>query len=150
MARCTFPTSLLFSYGLLVLDCFPRNVMAGWSAVAESKVSYTDDVTNFSAARRLKFSEDPSQPTGIPTQLSDVIWDPSLELIRSSSSTPGPNELSIKAAGSFIPIIRSSTTATTACNSSKGFPLTRRSFSVTGMCPTSSWAPISSVAPGTT
>jgi hypothetical protein len=73
--------------------------MAGWFAVAESKVSYTDDVTNFSAARRLKFSEDPSQPTGIPTQLSDVIWDPSLELIRSSSSTPGPNELSLKAAG---------------------------------------------------
>jgi opacity protein-like surface antigen len=73
--------------------------MAGWSAVAESKVSYTDDVTNFSAARRLRFSEDPSQPTGIPTQLSDVIWDPSLELIRSSSSTLGPNELSIKAAG---------------------------------------------------
>jgi opacity protein-like surface antigen len=73
--------------------------MAEWSAVAESKVSYTDDVTNFSAARRLKFSEDPSQPTGIPTQLSDVIWDPSLELIRSSSSTLGPNELSIKAAG---------------------------------------------------
>jgi opacity protein-like surface antigen len=99
MARCTFLTSLLFSFGLLVLVCFPRNVMAEWSAVAESKVSYTDDVTNFSAARRLKFSEDPSQPTGIPTQLSDVIWDPSLEVIRTSSSPLGPNELSIKAAG---------------------------------------------------
>jgi hypothetical protein len=24
-------------------------------------------VTNFSAARRLKFSEDPSQPTGLPS-----------------------------------------------------------------------------------
>jgi hypothetical protein len=56
-------------------------------------------VTNFSAARRLKFSEDPSQPTGIPTQLSDVIWDPSLEVTRSSSSTLGPNEFSIKAQG---------------------------------------------------
>jgi len=62
-------------------------------------VSYTDDVTNFSAARRLKFSEDPSQPTGLPSQLSDVIWDPSLEVIRSSSSTLGPSELSIKAQG---------------------------------------------------
>lgn len=62
-------------------------------------MSYTDDVTNFSAARRLQFSEDPSQPTGIPTQLSDVIWDPSLEVIRPSSSTLGPNELSIKAQG---------------------------------------------------
>lgn len=99
MARCALPTGLLFSLGLLVLVCFPRSVMAEWSAVAESKVSYTDDVTNFSSARRLKFSEDPSQPTGIPTQLSDVIWDPSLEVIRSSSSALGPNELSIKAQG---------------------------------------------------
>ena len=77
----------------------PERASAEWSAVAESKVSYTDDVTNFSAARRLKFSEDPSQPTGLPTQLSDVIWDPSLEVIRSSSSTLGPNELSLKAHG---------------------------------------------------
>jgi hypothetical protein len=99
MARCAFPTSLLFSFGLLALVCFPRSVMAEWSAIAGSKVSYTDDVTNFSAARRLKFSEDPSQPTGLPSQLSDVIWDPSLEVIRSSSSTLGPNELSIKAQG---------------------------------------------------
>jgi len=97
MARCAFPTSLLFSLGLVVLVCFPRSVMAQWSAIAGSKVSYSDDVTNFSAARRLKFSEDPSQPTGLPSQLSDVIWDPSLEVIRSSSSTLGPNELSIKA-----------------------------------------------------
>jgi len=56
-------------------------------------------VTNFSAARRLKFSEDPSQPTALPSQLSDVIWDPLLEVIRSSSSTLGPNELSLKAQG---------------------------------------------------
>ena len=67
MARCTFPTSLLFSLGLLVLVCFPRSLMAKWSAVAESKASYTDDVTNFSAVHRLKFSEDPSQPTGLPS-----------------------------------------------------------------------------------
>jgi hypothetical protein len=99
MARCAFPSRLLFSLGLLVLVCIPRNVMAQWSAIAETKVSYTNDVTNFSAARRLKFSEDPSQPTGLPTQLSDVIWDPSLEVIRSSSSMLGPNELSLKAQG---------------------------------------------------
>jgi hypothetical protein len=99
MARCALPQSLLFSLGLLVLVCTPRSVMAQWSAIAESKVSYTNNVINFSAARRLKFSEDPSQPTGIPTQLSDVIWDPSLEVIRSSSLTLGPNELSLKAQG---------------------------------------------------
>jgi len=99
MARCILPASLLFSLGLLVLVCFPRSVMAEWSAIAESKASYTNNVTNFSAARRLKFSEDPSQPTGLPSQLSDVIWDPSLEVIRSSSSPLGPNELSVKAHG---------------------------------------------------
>ena len=47
MARCSVPTCLLFSLGLLVLVCFPRNVMAQWSALAEGRVSYTDDVTNF-------------------------------------------------------------------------------------------------------
>jgi len=97
MARCAFPISLLFSLGLVVLVCFPRSVMAEWSAMTGSKVSYTDDVTNFSAARRLKLSQDPSQPTGLPTQLSDVFWDPSLEVIRSFSSMLGPNELFIKA-----------------------------------------------------
>lgn len=99
MARCSFPTVPLFSLGVVVLICFPHNVMADWSAIAETKVSYTNNVTNFSAARRLKFSEDPSQPTALPSQLSDVIWDPSLEVIRSSSSTLGPNELSVKAQG---------------------------------------------------
>jgi hypothetical protein len=76
MARCAFPTSLLFFVGLLALVCFPCRVMAEWSAMAGSKVSSTDNVTNFPAARRLKFSEDPSHPTGLPSQLSDVIWDP--------------------------------------------------------------------------
>ena len=57
MARCTFPTSLLFFFGLLVLVCFPSSVMAEWSAIAGSKISYTDNVTNFSAARRLKFTK---------------------------------------------------------------------------------------------
>lgn len=31
--------------------------------------------------------------------MSDVVWDPTLEVIRSSSSTLGPNELSLKAHG---------------------------------------------------
>lgn len=99
MARCFFSNSLPFFFGLLVLVYFPRSVMAEWSAIAESKASYTNNVTNFSAARRLKFSEDPSQPTGLPSLLSDGIWDPSLEVIRSSTSTLGPNEFSVKAHG---------------------------------------------------
>jgi hypothetical protein len=91
---------LLFFVGLLALVCFPRRVMAEWSAIAGSKVSYTDNVINFSAARRLKFSEDPSHPTGPPAQLSDVIWDPSLEVIRSSSLTLGPTSSPSKHMGS--------------------------------------------------
>lgn len=95
-----FPfAGLALFVGFLAPLFMPHRAMAQWSAIAEGKVAYTDDVTNFSAARRLKFSEDPSQPTGLPSQLSDVIWDPSLEVIRSSSSTLGPNELSIKAHG---------------------------------------------------
>ena len=99
MARCAFSTRLSCFLGFLILFGFTHSARAEWSAVAESKVSYTDNVINFSASRRLKFSEDPSQPTGIPAKLSDVIWDPSLEVIRSSSSKFGPNELSVKAQG---------------------------------------------------
>ena len=99
MARLFPLAGFALFLGFSALVCPPHRVMAEWSAIAVSKVSYTDDVTNFSAACRLKFSKDPSQPTGIPTQLSDVIWDPSLEVTRSSSSTLGPNEFSIKAQG---------------------------------------------------
>lgn len=99
MVRCVHPAGLVLSLFCLLATCLPSSATAEWSAIADGKVSYTDDVTNFSAARRLKFSEDPSQPSGLPSRLSDVIWDPSLEVIRSSSSTLGPNELSIKAHG---------------------------------------------------
>ena len=100
MARFSFPSILALLRWTPGPGMFPAaRVMADWSAIAETKVSYTDNVTNFSAARRLKFSEDPSQPTALPSQLSDVIWDPSLKVIRSSSSTLGPNEFSIKAQG---------------------------------------------------
>jgi len=99
MARVFQLAGFALILGFSALLFMPHRAMAQWSAIAEGKVSYTDDVTNFSAARRLKFSEDPSQPTGLPSQLSDVIWDPSLEVIRSSSLTLGPNELSVKAQG---------------------------------------------------
>jgi len=73
---------------------------AEWSAVAENKVSYTDDVFQFSAARRLSLSEDPSQPTVVPLDKpQDVIVEPSLEVFRSSDSRWGKTELSAKAAG---------------------------------------------------
>jgi hypothetical protein len=57
----------------LALVRFQRNVMSQWSALAEGKVSYTDDVTIFPAVRRLKFSEAPEATIRPPEQLFDVI-----------------------------------------------------------------------------
>lgn len=76
------------------------SAFADWSATAEQKTSYTTDALQFSSARRLRFTEDPSQPTGIPLgNPEDVIWEPSLDLLRSSSNKWGNNELSVKAHG---------------------------------------------------
>jgi hypothetical protein len=73
---------------------------AEWSAIAQQRVSYTTDAFQFSSARRLALADDPSQPTVVPlTEPEDVIWEPSVEVIRSSSIGVGPNELSVKAHG---------------------------------------------------
>lgn len=73
---------------------------AEWTAVADTKVSYTTDAFQFSSARRLRFSEDPSQPTVVPTtKPEDVIWEPSLELIRSFSSGSNRTDVAFKAHG---------------------------------------------------
>jgi len=77
-------------------------VAADWSAIAESKAVYTNDVFQFSSARRLALSEDPSQPTVVPvSKPQDVVWEPSIEAIRSSTSSLGPTELAFKAHGSL-------------------------------------------------
>ncbi len=76
---------------------------AEWSAIAEQKTSYTTDAFQFSSARRARFSEDPSQPTVVSTEKSgDVIWEPALEVIQSTSTALGKNELSIKAHGAIF------------------------------------------------
>lgn len=73
---------------------------ADWSVVTQSRMTYTDDVFQFSASRRQKFSEDPSQPTFVPAERkADVVWDPSVELIRVSANALGANEWSVKAHG---------------------------------------------------
>ncbi len=73
---------------------------AEWSAIAQQRVSYTTDAFQFSSARRLALSEDPSQPTVVPLQQpEDVIWEPSVDVIRAGSNSFGRNELSIKARG---------------------------------------------------
>ncbi len=71
-----------------------------WSAIAEQRTSYTTDAFQFSSARRLALSEDPSQPTVVPLDKSeDVIWEPTVEVIRSDSNHVGLDELSVKAHG---------------------------------------------------
>lgn len=68
--------------------------------MGEQRTSYTTDAFQFSAARRLSFSEDPSLPTALDLeQEQDVIWEPSLEVIRRFASTAGQPELSFKARG---------------------------------------------------
>ena len=44
-----------------------RTAQAEWSAIAEQKTSYTTDAFQFSSARRLRLTEDPSLPTVVST-----------------------------------------------------------------------------------
>ena len=93
---------VFFVIVLLLLLGLPPRARAEWSAIAESRMTYTDDVAQFSASRRQKFNEDPSQPTVVPTEKqADLVWDPSLELVRSSTSSFGATEVSAKAHGFF-------------------------------------------------
>ncbi|MCC7471939.1 hypothetical protein IT404_09700 [Candidatus Nomurabacteria bacterium] len=102
----------LFSVGLRIglwmaggsLLCGPeRPAWAEWSAVAEQRTSYTTDAFQFSSARRLRLTEDPSQPTVVSTEKpQDVIWEPALEVIHSTPLAQGKNELSVKAQGAIF------------------------------------------------
>jgi hypothetical protein len=72
----------------------------GWSAIAEQKILYTDNAFQFSSARRLALAEDPSQPTNVQTDKpSDVVWEPSLDVRRTSSTRLGNLEISAKGHG---------------------------------------------------
>ncbi|CAI4033927.1 hypothetical protein DNFV4_04369 [Nitrospira tepida] len=86
---------------VLVLDAIlPPMARAEWSLNAGQKVSYTTDAFQFSASRRLALSEDPTQPTIVPLEKpQDVVWEPMVEAVRTSSNRWGANELSMKAVG---------------------------------------------------
>lgn len=72
----------------------------GWSAIAEQRVLYTDNAFQVSSARRLSVAEDPSQPTSVPiSEPSDVVWEPSVDVRRTSSNRFGRVEVSAKAHG---------------------------------------------------
>ena len=79
----------------------PHDVAADWSATAEAKVLYTDNVFELSSSRRLSLSEDPSQPTIVPVKKpSDIVWEPSLDVRHTSHPTHlGQTEVSLKAHG---------------------------------------------------
>jgi hypothetical protein len=73
-----------------------------WSGVVSERTSYTTDAFQFSAARRLRLSEDPSQPTVVPLDKpQDVIWEPGVEAIHSSQVPVGKNEFSAKFQGAI-------------------------------------------------
>lgn len=86
---------------LLVPIGVPSRAAAEWSAIAETKVLYTDNVFEFSSSRRLALAEDPSQPAIVPVdKASDVVWEPSIDLRhRSRPTSLGDTEVSVKAAG---------------------------------------------------
>jgi hypothetical protein len=51
---------------------------------------------------RLRLTEDPSQPTVVSSDKpEDVIWEPALEVVHSTPTAQGKNELSVKAQGAI-------------------------------------------------
>ncbi|MCX5723685.1 MAG: outer membrane beta-barrel protein [Nitrospirae bacterium] len=88
---------LLFS----ALIFAPYEARADWSAIAETKALYTDNVFEHSSARRLSLSEDPSQPAIVSVKKpSDIVWEPSLDVRHTSTPTNfGQTEVSFKAHG---------------------------------------------------
>jgi hypothetical protein len=100
----TLMLSALIGVGTAFADMLraPDVFGSDWSAIAESKMVYTTDVFQFSAARRLALSEDPSQPTVVPLDKpQDIVWEPSLETVRSFDSKLGQTDASFKAHGSI-------------------------------------------------
>ncbi|WP_447974655.1 hypothetical protein [Nitrospira sp. Kam-Ns4a] len=78
----------------------PAEAAAQVTVEAASAFYYTDDVSLFSAARRLALREDPTQPViERKGQGDDMVYEPSLELRRVSQSSWGKTELSLEAQG---------------------------------------------------
>jgi len=83
-----------------VLAAHVRSAYAEWSVIAENRTSYTTDAFQFSNARRLRFTEDPSQPTGVSlNKPQDVVWEPAAEIRDGLTSSLGHTFLSFKAQG---------------------------------------------------
>ena len=88
----------MLGLSMFLLYAAPSN--AEWSATTEAKMLFTDNVYELSASRRLALSEDPSQPVRVSLDKpSDVVWQPTIDLRRASSTRAGLTELSFKADG---------------------------------------------------
>ena len=101
LLTAAFPVAfwIVAGYYMVMPD---RAAHAEWSAIAEQKTSYTTDAFQFSSARRLRLTEDPSQPTVVSADKpQDVIWEPALEVLHSTPTMQGKNELSVKAQGAI-------------------------------------------------
>lgn len=89
LLTAAFPVAfwIVAGYYMVMPD---RAAHAEWSAIAEQKTSYTTDAFQFSSARRLRLTEDPSQPTVVSADKpQDVIWEPALEVLHSTPTMQG-------------------------------------------------------------
>ncbi len=94
------PASELLGVLLLSLLLCSDLPAAEWSAITEAKTIFTDNVFELSAARRLAFNDNPSQPIRVPVgEPSDVVWEPSIDVRRTSTSGLGTTEISFKGDG---------------------------------------------------
>ena len=90
-----------------------EGIAAEWSAITEAKVLYTDNVFEFSAARRLRLSEDLSQPTVVP--LNRPMWCGVRPLMCGGlrRRVPARQKYQSKRTDSFLPTILFSIMVTT-------------------------------------
>jgi len=73
---------------------------AEWAGTVEGNLFYTNDVSLFSASRRLSLREDPTQPVVDRTrQGEDMVMEPVVEVRRVSTSRLGATEISFKTQG---------------------------------------------------
>lgn len=78
----------------------PASAWAQWTLDAETNLFYTDDVSLFSASRRLALMEDPTQPVvDVTQQGSDMVAEPAAEVKRIFTTALGRTELSLKGQG---------------------------------------------------
>ncbi|HKN86601.1 MAG TPA: hypothetical protein VJV04_07070 [Nitrospiraceae bacterium] len=91
---------LLFIIPLLASFGFNHALASDWTVVGGTNVFYTNDVTLFSASRRLSLRDDPTQPVvDVTGQGNDMVSEPLVEIVRSFSNRWAPTDISVKSQG---------------------------------------------------